>query len=162
MGIWGRHADMVGNMKIIRLTSCFIPIVPILWLFGHNVIYLIIVQVFAGFVWAGYNLSVFNFVYDAVMPEKRTRCVAYLNVINGTCICAGALLGGFLAINLPPVFGYRLLTLFALSGILRAIFSISILPHIKEVRRVEKIKSLDLFFSVMRIRPIEVEGEKDI
>ncbi len=162
MGIWGRHADVVGNMKIIRLTSFFIPIVPVLWLFGQNVAYLVIIQVFAGFVWAGYNLSVFNFVYDAVMPEKRTRCVAYLNVINGTSICAGALLGGILAVNLPPLFGYRLLALFALSGLLRAIFSMSILPRIKEVRRVERIKSLDLFFSVTRIRPIEVEGEKDI
>ncbi|MFA6356711.1 MAG: MFS transporter [Candidatus Omnitrophota bacterium] len=162
MGIWGRHADVVGNMKIIRLASFFIPLIPVLWLFGHSVAYLIIIQVFSGFVWAGYNLSIFNFVYDAVMPEKRTRCVAYLNVINGTSICAGALLGGFLAVNLPPLFGHRILTLFALSGLLRAVFCLSILPHIKEVRRVERIKSLDLFFSVMRIRPMEIEGEKDI
>ncbi|MDD5737907.1 MAG: hypothetical protein PHH20_06390, partial [Candidatus Omnitrophica bacterium] len=69
---------------------------------------------------------------------------------------------GILAFKLPPLFGYRLLTLFALSGLLRAIFSMSILPRIKEVRRVERIKSLDLFFSVTRIRPIEVEGEMDI
>ncbi len=162
MGIWGRHADVVGNVKIIRLTSFFIPLIPVLWLFGHSFAYLVIIQVFAGFIWAGYNLSVFNFVYDAVMPEKRTRCVSYLNVINGSAICAGALLGGFLARVLPPILGYNLLTLFALSGILRAIFSLSFLPRIKEVRRVEKVRSIDLFFSVTRLRPIEVEGEMDI
>jgi len=162
MGIWGRHADVVGNVKIIRLTSFFIPVIPVLWLFGHTFAYLVIIQIFAGFIWAGYNLSVFNFVYDAVMPEKRTRCVSYLNVINGSAICAGALLGGFLARVLPPVLGYNLLTLFALSGILRAVFSMLFLPRIKEVRRVEKVRSIDLFFSVTRLRPIEVEGEMDI
>lgn len=162
IGIWGRHADLVGNMKVIRLTSFFIPLAPILWLFSQNIVYLILVQVFAGFVWAGYNLSVFNFVYDAVTPEKRTRCVAYLNVINGSAICIGALLGGFLAKTLPPIMGHRIITLFLLSGILRAIFAVLLLPMIKEVRRVEKISSLDLFFSVTRLRPIEVEGEKDI
>ena len=162
MGIWGRHADRVGNIKVIRLTSFFIPTIPILWLFSQNIAYLIIIQLFAGFVWAGFNLSIFNFVYDAVMPEKRTRCVSYFNVVNGTAICCGALLGGFLAKWLPPILGYRLLTLFLLSGVLRAIFSATILPMVKEVRRVEKVSSLDLFFSVTRLRPIEVEGEKDI
>ena len=162
MGIWGRHADLVGNMKVIRLTSFFIPIVPALWLFSQNIPYLILIQFLSGFVWAGYNLSVFNFVYDSVTPEKRTRCASYLNVINGSAVCIGALLGGFLAKNLPPIFGYQLFTLFLISGVLRAIFVIAFLPLIKEVRRVEKISSLDLFFSVTRLRPIEVEGEKDI
>jgi MFS family permease len=162
MGIWGRHADVVGNIKVIRFTSFLIPVIPMLWLFSQNIVYLIVIQLFAGYVWAGFNLSIFNFVYDAVIPEKRTRCVSYFNVINGTAICCGALLGGFLAKNLPPLLGHRLLALFLLSGILRAIFAATILPMIKEVRRVEKISSLDLFFSVTRLRPIEVEGEKDI
>jgi len=162
MGVWGRHADMVGNIKVIRFTSFFIPVIPVLWLFSQNIAYLIVIQLFAGFVWAGFNLSIFNFVYDAVIPEKRTRCVSYFNVINGTAICCGALLGGFLAKALPPIFGYRLMALFLLSGILRALFAATILPMIKEVRRVEKISSLDLFFSVTRLRPIQMEGEKDI
>ena len=162
MGIWGAHADRIGNIKVIRFTSFFIPVIPVLWLFSQNIAYLIIIQLFAGYVWAGYNLSVFNFVYDAVMPEKRTRCVSYLNVINGTAICCGALLGGFLAVSLPPISGYRLMTLFLLSGVLRAIFSAIILPTIKEVRRVEHVKNIDLFFSVIRLRPIELEGEREI
>ncbi len=162
MKIWGQHADITGNMKVIRLTSFFIPVVPMLWLLSQNVYYLILIQVFGGFVWAGYNLSVFNFLYDAVSPEKRTRCSSYFNVINGIAICCGALLGGFLAKTLPPILGHRLLTLFLLSGVLRAIFSAILLPRIKEVRRVEEIRSIDLFFSVTRLRPIEIEGERDI
>ncbi len=162
MNIWGHHADRVGNLKVIRLTSFFIPIIPTLWLFSHDVYYLVLIQIFAGFFWAGFNLSIANFILDAVTPEKRTRCIAYFNVINGTAICLGALLGGTLARMLPPIFGYRLLTLFLISGILRAIVAAIILPRVKEVRHVESVSSVDLFFSVIGIRPIKREGEKEI
>jgi len=162
MNLWGRHADRTGNLKVIRLTSFFIPIVPVLWLFSREIYYLVIIQVLAGFVWAGFNLSVMNFMYDAVMPEKRTRCIAYFNVINGTAICFGALLGGVLAKVMPPLFGHRLLALFLLSGIMRAIFAFIFLPKIKEVRRVKEIRSIDLFFSVIKLRPLKIEGEEKV
>lgn len=162
MNLWGRHADRTGNLKVIRLTSFFIPIVPVLWLFSREIYYLVIIQVLAGFIWAGFNLSVMNFMYDAVMPEKRTRCIAYFNVINGTAICFGALLGGVLAKVMPPLFGHRLLALFLLSGIMRAIFAFIFLPKIKEVRRVEEIRSIDLFFSVIKLRPLKIEGEEKV
>jgi MFS family permease len=162
MNLWGRHADRTGNLKVIRLTSFFIPIVPVLWLFSSDIYYLVIIQVLAGFVWAGFNLSVMNFMYDAVMPEKRTRCIAYFNVINGTAICFGALLGGALAKVMPPLFGHRLLALFLLSGIMRAIFAFIFLPKIKEVRRVKEIRSIDLFFSVIKLRPLKIEGEEKV
>ena len=55
-----------------------------------------------------------------------------------------------------------LLSLFLLSGILRAVFTAIILPMVKEVRHVEHVKNIDLFFSVIRLRPIEVKGEGDI
>lgn len=162
MNIWGRHADRVGNLKVIRLTSFFIPAVPILWLFSHEVYYLVLIQIFAGFFWAGFNLCVSNFIFDAVMPEKRTRCIAYFNVINGTAICFGALLGGVLARVLPSIFGYKLLTLFLISGVMRGIVSAIILPMIKEVRRVENISSIDLFFSVIGLRSIKSRSDSAV
>ncbi len=162
MNLWGWHADRTGNLKVIQLTSFFIPIVPALWLFSQEIYYLVIIQVFAGFVWAGFNLSVMNFIYDAVMPEKRTRCIAYFNVINGIAICLGALLGGVLVKAMPTLFGHRLLALFLLSGVMRAAFAFIFLPMIKEVRRVEKIRSIDIFFSVIKLRPLKIEGEEKV
>lgn len=160
LNIWGRHADLAGNLKVIRLSSFFIPAVPVLWLFSQKVYYLVLIQIFGGFVWAGFNLSASNFIYDAVMPEKRTRCISYFNVINGSAICLGALTGGFLAKVLPPLFGHRLLALFLLSGIMRGVFACVFLPKIKEVRRVEKIKSVDLFFSIIGLRPLKIDADK--
>ena len=157
--MWGMHADHVGNKKVLRLTSFFIPLVPVLWLPSHNMAYLIMVQIFAGFFWSGFNLSAANFILDAVTPEKRTRCIAYFNVINGCAISAGAVTGGFLVKHLPSVFGYKILALAALSGILR-IFASILCAGIKEVRVVKKVSSLDLFYSVIGMRPLLLESKE--
>lgn len=151
---WGRHADNVGNLKIIKVTSPLIALIPLFWIFNRHPLFLCLIQVFSGFVWAGFNLCSSNFIYDAVMPEKRTRCIAYFNVLNGIAACCGALLGGFLLLRLPPLFGYNILTLFLISSILRLAFSIYLPRKLKEVRVVTKIKSNELFFSVIGIKPI--------
>ena len=152
MRLWGSHADHVGNRRIMRLTSYFIPFVPMLWLVSHNIAYLIAIQFFGGFFWAGFNLAASNFMYDAVTPEKRTRCIAYYNVINGVAIFSGAIAGGFLAKSLPPVFGSRLLSLFLLSGLVR-FAALPICSTIREVRQVKHVSNIELFFSVMTARP---------
>ena len=151
MKLWGSHADHVGNRRILRLTSYFIPINPILWLFSHNIAYLIAIQFIGGFFWAGFNLSASNFMYDAVSPEKRTRCIAYYNVVNGIAIFSGAITGGFLAKHLPPLLGNRILALFLFSGIVR----FAVLPlfsTVREVRQVKHVSNFDLFVSVMTAR----------
>lgn len=156
---WGAHADIAGNLRVIKLTSRFIPFVPILWLFSKSVYYLILIQVFAGFFWAGFNLCVSNFIFDAVSPEKRTRCISYFNTINGTAMCLGALIGGYLIWGLPRLSGSKILTIFLISGLMRFLVGILFLPKLKEVRRVEKFKSIDMFYSVLGIRPI-LEGQR--
>lgn len=154
MGRWGRHADKVGNLKVIRSTSYIIAVLPFLWVICRAPLYLFLIQVLAGFVWAGFNLCTSNFIYDAVTPEKRTRCIAYFNVLNGLAIGGGALTGGFLLHKLPPLFGYKILSLLMISFILRMTVSIFMPRHLKEVRPVEKITNNGLFFSMVGIKPL--------
>lgn len=159
---WGKHADRIGNIKIIKVTSPLIGIIPLLWIVNRHPIFLFFAQVISGFVWAGFNLCTSNFIYDAVTPEKRTRCISYFNVLNGLSLCFGALLGGFLLQKLPPLFGYNILSLFLLSSILRLFVSSFMTTKLKEVRQVEEIRSSQLFFSVMGIKPfLGIERKKD-
>lgn len=151
MRLWGSHADHVGNRKVLRLASSFLPLIPVLWLFSHNVAYLITIQIFGGFFWSGFNMSASNFLYDAVTPEKRTRCIAYYNAINGVAIFAGAGAGGFLAKSLPPISGSRLLSLFVLSGLIR-LAALPICSTIREVRSVKHVSHLELFYSIITAR----------
>lgn len=154
MTAWGKHADHVGNRRVLRLTSYFIPIIPVLWLFSHNVVYLVIIQIFSGIFWAGFNLSAPNFIYDAVTPEKRIRCIAYYNTINGVAMFLGAVSGSFLVNVLPPVFGRRVFAIFLLSGFLR-LLALPVLSFIREVRQVKHVSNLRLFFSIMTARSAE-------
>jgi len=153
IGRWGRNADRVGTVKVLRTSSLLISSLPFLWIMNQNPAYLVIIQIISGFAWAGFNLCATNFIYDAVSPAKRTRCIAYFNVINGVALCLGALIGGYLAKHLPVIFGYKLLSLFFISGILRFLVVGLFSRKLKEVRTVEDISARDLFFSVVGIKP---------
>ncbi len=144
VGRWGREA----------VTAPFIGLVPFLWLFNHHPAYLFLAQVFSGFVWAGFNIAASNFIYDAVSPPKRTRCIAYFNVLNGCALFGGAIMGGFFLRALPDLFGYNILTLFFVSSFLRAFVGLYLPKKLKEVRVVEKIGASELFFQVLGIKPL--------
>jgi predicted MFS family arabinose efflux permease len=157
--IWGRNADVVGNARILKTTGWLIPVIPLLWLVSRDPAYLMLVEFFAGFVWGGFNLCAANFIYDAVTPEKRVRCLGYFNLISGVAIFAGTMIGGFLADRLPPLLGLPLMSLFLLSGLLR--FTAMLWPwgRFKEVREsARKVSSRQLFFSVVGIRPLAGEA----
>lgn len=159
---WGRHADKFGNLKVIQFCSFLIIFVPLLWIINHSPLFLVFAQIFTGFAWAGFNIASSNFIYDAVSPQKRTRCIAYFNALNGTAICLGALIGGFMVEKLPNLFGHKILTLFLISAILRIIIIMFFSMRLKEVRSVEIIKSRELFFSVIGIKPLVDIGKDEI
>ena len=152
--LWGKHADLVGNVRVLRLSSFLAALIPMFWLFSHKPAYLMLVQMFAGFSWSGVTLSAGNFIYDAVTPQKRVRCIAYFNVINGVALFLGSSLGGYLAARLPPLFGYPLLGLFALSCFCRVCFYLLLSRSFREVRAAHDVSIQELFFSVVGIRPL--------
>jgi MFS family permease len=152
--LWGRHADAVGNVRVLRLSGFFACLIPLFWLVSRNVFYLALVQMFAGFVWSGFTLSATNFIYDAVTPQKRVRCISYFQVMNGAAIFMGASLGGFLATKLPLLQGYSLLSLFLVSGICRLFSYLFLFNRFREVRPSREVSIQELFFSVVGIRPL--------
>jgi MFS family permease len=133
---WGRRADLAGNIKVIRATSCLIPFVPLLWLVSHNLYYLIFAQVVSGFAWSGFTLASVNFVYDSSEAKDRTRHIALYNTLTSLPIFFGALIGGYLAPHLPILLGFQLLSLFTASGLFRGAVVLLLLRQIAEVRRV--------------------------
>ena len=154
MSRWGRHADKVGNLRIIKFTAPMIGTLPLFWIVNQHPAFLWFAQLVSGFAWAGFNLCASNFIYDAVIPGKRTRCIAYFNVLNGLALCGGALVGGFLIEKLPPLFGYQLLTLFLISSLLRLLIAFFIPVKLKEVRPIEKISNERLFLSMIGIKSL--------
>ncbi len=154
--VWGRHADQVGNAKVLKSTSFLIPLIPLFWIFGRDVFTLIVIEMFSGFVWGGFNLCATNFIYDAVTPSKRVRCLSYFNLITGFALFGGAFLGGYLAYRLPTIGDYSpLVTLFIISGICRFLAHFILSRHFQEVRgSYTKVRSVRLFLSVIGVHSI--------
>lgn len=160
---WGKISDQFGNKKILNLCGWGIGIVPMLWLLSHHIAYLMAIQVYGGFIWAGFNLASANFIFDAVSPPKRARCVAYRGLVNGVCVLAGSLAGGFVAGRLPAVItvgrwtwspDFILPVIFLLSGLIRVGAAAFFLRMFREVRAVEPIRHRDLIYRVSHLKPI--------
>ena len=144
----GKISDKYGNVKLIKICLWAISLAPLAWILSSIIngdlavkIYLIIIpQLLAGFGWAGYDLAVNNYVYDAVRDTKRGFCVSYMNLVVGLAIFAGASIGSLLAwINIS--FMNPLLFIFAISAVGRFAVTVFGVKHLHEVRNVKKFSS---------------------
>ncbi len=160
---WGKFGDKFGNRKVLEITGLMLPIVPVLWLLTDNFYFILLIQMLAGLTWAGFSLSMGNFIYDAIPSAKRAKCFAIFNILNATGIFLGGSIGGWLSGYLPvsiSIFDTQITMisnlqwLFLFSGVLRLIISIIFLPTIMEIRDVEPITFKDLIFRISSIRPI--------
>jgi MFS family permease len=160
---WGELSDRFGNKKILNLCGWGVALVPMLWLVSSHLGYLALIQVYGGLVWAGFNLASSNFIFDAVTPPKRALCVAYQGLVNGICVFAGSVAGGYVANQLPESYPLgpwtwrpvsALPVIFLLSGLMRLVASIFLLHRFKEVRPVEPIRDSELIFRVSHLKPI--------
>ena len=160
---WGRISDIFGNRIILTLCGSLIPLLPFLWLLSSNFYYLLVVQAFGGFIWAGFSLSASNFLYDLIPQNKRATYMATHNVLAGVGIFFGALLGGYLGTVMPDnhiILGYeinlssQLYNLFIISFVFRLFTSLLLIPRIKEVRRVKPVTVRRLVFRVIRFNPL--------
>ncbi len=152
MPMWGKASDRFGTKKVMGLSGFMMALNPFLWLFSQNLWYLIIIQLYGGFVWAGFELATFNFVFDSTTPQKRTTCVSYYNILNGSAILIGAVMGG-LVVRYNHVFWSKYYLVFILSSVFRYLASLIFIPRLKEVRQVEAISYSHLFLNIISTMP---------
>ncbi|MBI4448273.1 MFS transporter [Candidatus Woesearchaeota archaeon] len=152
MPLWGRISDTNGTKKVLTVTGFLLPFIPLLWLFSTNPVYLIIVEGYSGFIWAGFELATFNFLLDSTTPEKRATFIAYSSVLSGIAILFGGVIGS-LIVKYNHVFWSKYLLVFLVSFALRYIFTVIFIPKLKEVRKVEKISYGELLVKMFKTMP---------
>ena len=175
MPAWGKFADRYGNVKVMKICGPMIPFIPILWVFSALILntnvpvvgYLFIIEIFSGFVWAGFNLAAGNFIYDAVSKQRMAICVSYFSILSGFGVVVSATLGGIISSMNFSIGGITpMLFIFILGAIVRLVVYLIMDSRIKEVRPVNefgflearhKIKTLSLhkFFEYMDLHPIK-------
>lgn len=156
----GKMSDKFGNSFLIKISSFLFFLTPFLWVasaylglsdFALKMFLVFIPEVFGGFAWAGYNISVNNYSYDSIRKEKRSFGISYLNFMAGIGVFFGGLIGAGLAlINIS--FMNIILFIFAVSGIARLLVVLIGSKYLKEVRHVEHFKSQ---FIYKEIKPMQ-------
>ena len=151
MTYWGPLADRYGNYRILGVAALGLPILALSWALVKNFYLLIFVQVFSGFVWAGFNLATTNFIFDAVRRENISKIMAYFNTLNTFCAFLGALTGGLLVnvfsqYDLSRFWLNKFTAVFAVSALLRIAVIVLFFSRFTEVRRVDFSPPLYFFY----------------
>lgn len=94
--VFGRLLDRKGGFWLQTMTGLLIPIIPFAWLLLTDARQVAIINVFAGFLWAGYNLANFNLLLHLTPDTQRPRAVALYQTAIFSSAVIGPLLGGFL------------------------------------------------------------------
>lgn len=171
---WGRISDIFGNRIILNLCGLLIPLLPFLWLLSDSFYYLLLVQAFGGFIWAGFSLSASNYLYDLIPQNKRATYMAIHNVLGSAGVFLGALLGGWLGTILPDhysLLGFEitltsvLYNIFILSFVLRLATMLVFIPRLREKRKIRRVPIRSLIFRVIAFNPLsglnyEVTGSR--
>ena len=152
MPVWGELLDRYGTKRVLAVSGFLMPVLPALWLFRADVWYLIIVQFMGGLLWAGFEISTFNFIFDTTSPRKRVTFISNYNVLNGIAIFLGALTGSMI-VKYNNVFESKYFLVFLLSFVIRLIASIVFIPRLKEVRDVEHISYHRLLLKIVATIP---------
>jgi MFS family permease len=130
--LFGQLTDRIGPRRVQLMTGMVIPLLPLAWMLITAPWQAMIINVFAGFLWAGYNLAAFNYLLLLIPTDQRERYTALYQIVVTAASAAGAAAGGLIAAQ------WDITTNFALSGAGRVA---AILIFIFFVRQ-EKTRSL--------------------
>jgi len=163
LAAWGRFADRFGNKALLTVTGFMVPFLPMLYLAGTNLLFLLFVNFLGGVTWGGLALGLQNYVFDAVRPEDRAKAVATYSTINALGWCLGAFIGSWLVHVLPSqvtigayslVLASNLPLVFFVSGVLRLAVSGSFLRSFHEARAVEQAPLTQLVWELPLLKPL--------
>ena len=155
---WGRIGDARGNRLVLRWTMVGACFLPFFWPLSPHPAWLLLMHLLGGVVWGGLNLAAVNFVYDATDESTRPRNLAYFNVINGSSIGLGAIVGGLFLPHLPAIGGSSFVSLFFLSGALRCLSAALFERSVREVRAVHQVGLREVVLDFVGLRLVHVLG----
>ncbi|MCS7109715.1 MAG: MFS transporter [Candidatus Micrarchaeota archaeon] len=152
---WGKLIDRYGTRPILFSTSLLIPIVPLLWIPADSLLYVIIIQLYAGVVWAGFDLAVFNMLLKIAPKNSTSLYSASYNGAVSILTFSGMLVGSILILFLDNIViegWHSIQILFLISSALRfVVFGIAI-PRITENMQVDSLK---FFLKTITVYPIK-------
>ena len=155
---WGIMSDRYGDSPIMKMCTLLTPFTILLWMFVNTGSQVVVLQIFNGFVWAGFNLASFNYLLDTVPKEARPVFIANYKFLTQLGMFVGPIVGGLFANYLAnfSIFSFAgMQLLFLLSFILRFVVIGIFLPGFGEVRVNRKnIQFKNMALKVLVIYPL--------
>lgn len=90
---WGELNDRWGARKLTMICGLLIPVVPLMWVFATAAWNVIIINLFSGLLWSGYNLGAFNYLLLVTPEDRRARYSAIYQIVVTLSLALGAALG---------------------------------------------------------------------
>ncbi len=146
---WGEIARRFGNRRALQVSGTLLVPLAALWVVSDHFAYLIALQVFAGFAWAGFELATVLNLLDATDDADRAQVLSLYTLLNGVAIVVGSLVGGTVLRALGDG-GYHLL--FLGSSALRAVAMLRLARGVG-VRRAQEHSFPAVFVRVLSMRP---------
>jgi MFS family permease len=145
---WGRIADRHGNWLVLKLSALGIAVLPMPYLIFYSFPSLCILGFAGGAIWSAFGLSSFNYLLDAVTPQRRIRCSAYMTATIGFSVFVFGLMGGVVVYYVPALRFWRspYQTLFLISAVMRSVvFCIFVgFGLVREIREVHPVRIRDV------------------
>ena len=97
---WGRETKKHGNYYVLKLTTIYMCMLPVLWIGVYyfdekgRIIVSFIINLLAGFTFSGFGLSSFNILYDISKEEEVIKFSSLVNCLKGIAIFTGSVIAG--------------------------------------------------------------------
>ncbi|MBN2351052.1 MAG: MFS transporter [Spirochaetales bacterium] len=174
MPLWGRACDRYGTRKVLLVSSAIIGVIPLLWYWGYLLPFAFFIQAAAGFGWAGFEISTFNFLFDNTSIGNRVSTVSIYSMTNGLMTLAGSLVAGALVAwagtwpGVPATTSWLVgrftflperflwspyLVIFLVSGVMRLSLTVVFSRFLKETRPVRHIRAYHLPLRIISMMP---------
>jgi MFS family permease len=153
---WGEMARFYGNRRAFQVAAVLLVPLSGMWVLGDHYLYLIGLQLFAGFSWAGFELMTILVFFDCTDDRNRAQVLSLYTLVNGVAIVVASLIGGSILRAIGGDNGYW--TIFLLSSASRAVvvwclvrgFAVRDLPWQHSFR--------DVFVGIISMRPGQGPG----
>lgn len=93
--LWGRIAHEHGPRALLRIGGLAIIPTPALWLLSDDTLYIVAIQILAGFSLAAYELATLLVLFETVAENERTSVLAKFNLADNAAVAVGSLIGAF-------------------------------------------------------------------
>ncbi len=92
----GQMVDRWGAKRLLWICGLAISPAPALWLVSSSFAYLMLLQILAGVIWGGFELSMLLLLFGSIPRPQRVSILTMFNLANATAVFLGSLAGGVL------------------------------------------------------------------